>query len=466
MMTTQLAATSPLSLQSLRDGPVSPLSEALRRARRMVSDRTGIVAGIEFLEQNAEDPAVHQAWSTPANALPLLGRKALNRGVATAADPDRAIMKAAGESIERYCSAFYDEDALRLATYEQLIAAGENATDPADFALFSERQYASPGFRFTPFTASTPVRWVNGHSLVTDRPTWVPAPVVYVPYYYDEPNESPLQDSISTGQACGPTFAAATYKAILEAIERDAFMIVWQNRLARPAIDLTKIDDPQVLALLDALDGVPVSMHAVLLSVDIDVPVVLVVLNGLAADHPPQTVIGVGVDLSPTRALALALEEACLGFCGMSRMAAMQSDFTIAPDYHDVDDLDKHGLAHAVLPELRVSVEFLTTPERTVTLADLPDRSSGSAVANLKTLVDELSAKGFDIVAVDLTTPDIDEIGFKVIRAVVPGLQPLDINHARQHLGGHRLYEVPHRLGLRPAPSTEGTLNPFPHPFP
>jgi ribosomal protein S12 methylthiotransferase accessory factor len=467
MTALQEFSVSPLSLRSLRDGPSASLTESLRRARRLVSDRTGIVANVEFLEQSPEDPAVHQAWSSVGNAIPVLGRNALNRGVATSADPQRAIMKALGESIERYCSAYYGDSALRMATFDELRQDGQEAINPSRLALFSSSQYADPAFRFRPLSTDTTLRWVLGHSLGNDQPTWLPAAVVYVPYTYDgHHGETPFQDSISTGQACGPTLASASAKAVLEAIERDAFMIVWQNRLRRPGIDLDRVDDLQVQTLLAALDGVPVDCHAILLTLDIDVPVVLVVLTGHSREHPPQTVIGVGTDLSPTRALTLALEEACLGFCGMSRLAAVNRDFQAASDYHDVDTLDRHGLAHALLPELRASVDFLINPDQLVALSDLPDRSSSSSVANLRLLVNELAGHGLDVITVDLTTPDIDDVGFKVVRAVVPGLQPLDISHARQHRGGLRLYDVPVRLGLRERAAIEAELNPYPHPFP
>ena len=87
-------------------------------------------------------------------------------------------------------------------------------------------------------------------------------------------------------------------------------------------------------------------------------------------------------------------------------------------------------------------------------------------VQNIRTLVDKLDQKDLNVVVKDLTTVDVDEAGFKVIRAVVPGMQPLDVNHARRYLGGKRLYEVPCQMGLKSQPLTEEELNPFPHMFP
>jgi ribosomal protein S12 methylthiotransferase accessory factor len=70
------------------------------------------------------------------------------------------------------------------------------------------------------------------------------------------------------------------------------------------------------------------------------------------------------------------------------------------------------------------------------------------------------------VVGIDVTTPDVDEAGFKVVRVVVPELQRMDIDHRHQHLGGRRLYEVPHKLGRAAKLADEDTLNLQPHPFP
>lgn len=443
-------------------GEPPSLPDSLRRAQRLVSDRTGIIQKVEFEELVCGEPNVFFARSFPANLKPICGQEALNNGDAASVDPDRAVMKAVGESIERYCSAQYDEDDLRLATCRQLSGA---AVNPASFALFSEKQYASPGFPFVAPTAKTPLCWVKGYSLTYEMPAYVPAAFVYVPYYYRAPVEPPVQDSISTGLACGPSLAASVYKAICEVIERDAFMIVWQNRLPRPRIDLETVRDPFVHQLLQALDGIPVTCDAFVLTLDIPVPVIVVMLRS-TADHIPYTVMGLGTCLNPNKALALALEEALLTYIGMSRYAQANPDFEPDPDYRNVDKPTLHALAHAMRPELRTATDFLMTWPDMISIQSLANHFQPNMAANVRFLVNQLKARNLETVALDLTTSDIDDAGFKVARAVVPGLQPLDLNHARQHLGGCRLYEVPHRMGLVSRPRTEDELNPYPHPFP
>lgn len=436
------------------------LSEALTRASRFISDQVGLISHVLFMETSPDEPAVYWAQSRPAEFAPLARRSALNLGNATSIDPRRATIKAVGETIERYCSGFYDERELVLSTFNGL---SDRAALPEKFSLFSAQQYAEPGFPFSPFTRETPISWVSGYSLLHERAVLVPASFVYIPFDPARP-EPPLKDQISTGLACGTDHARACLKALAEAIERDAYTIVWQNCLRRPHIDLDSVDDLLIRRLVKALHRLPMKTYAVLLTLDIPLPVVLIVMT--RSDGPPWTIVASGADLSPKRALLLALEEACLAIIGMSRSAAAASDYRPVPDYSDVTTMSRHGLSHALDPRLRSAVSFLTEPTDVVRLDELPDLSTGSPAVDLRTAVVQTRPFVSDIVCLDVTTCDVDEVGFKVVRVVVPDLQPMDIDHRYPHLGGRRLYEVPWRLGLVPKPKNEAELNPMPHPFP
>ena len=130
-------------------------------------------------------------------------------------------------------------------------------------------------------------------------------------YRTTELDERPLKDLISTGLACGPTYANALLKALGEVVERDAYTITWQNRLPRPHIDLESVDDPLICRFLRVLQRLAIQPRAVYLTLDIPIPVFLIVMT--RSDGPPWTIVASGADLSPRHALLLALEEACLG---------------------------------------------------------------------------------------------------------------------------------------------------------
>jgi ribosomal protein S12 methylthiotransferase accessory factor len=448
-------------LSTLKDGPEAPLSEHLERAGRIVSDRVGIISKVDFEELVPGEPKIYSAHSEPANVSVLCGQEALNHGDAASINPDRAIMKAVGESIERYCSGQYDLNDLVLTTFEEI--EGE-AVDPQTFALYSDEQYSEENFPFSSLTHQTPLRWAQGHSLRDDIPRWVPAAFVYVPYLFDDPGEARYFNPISTGLACGPDIAWALYKSILEVIERDTFMIIWKNQLSVPRVDPWSSKDPFVQQLLKVLDHVSLDCEVLYLTSNIKVPVIIVILKNSMGI--PYTTMGIGADLDPNRALTQALEEAYLTFLGMNRYAKFKKDFKPESDFKDIKTPTLHALVHAICPELRSSLNFLTSSNTKLSFDDLPNLSSESKVENVKTLVNILADKEFDVISYDLTTLDINEVGFKVVRSVVPGMQPLDINHARRFEGGKRLYEVPVQMGLLEKPHCGEGLNPYPHPFP
>ncbi len=451
-----------LSIKNLKNYPPRNLTDALQAVKRLVSKRTGIISTVEFEDLAAHEPSVYFARSNPANSFALNGMKMLNQGDAASIDPKRAIMKAVGESIERYCPSHFSYEDFILASYNEL--DGE-AVHPADFALFSEKQYSEPDFPFSRLTASTPLRWTSAYSISRDRPVLVPASFVYIPYFCDTAYEPLAHNPISTGLACGSNLAPAMYKAILEVIERDAFMIMWQNQLSCLEIDLATVDDPFIQSLLNELAILPVTCQAYLIPSDTEVPVILVLLRNTAG-HLPHTVIGMSADLNPYRALMLAVEEVCLGWLGIGRYALDEKEYKPEKDYSDINTIILHALVHAVDPDLGKSLEFFNPSGKQIAIGEIKNVYDENMVTNVQNLVNKLNEKDLDVIVKDLTTTDVDEAGFKVIRAVVPGMQPLDINHARRYLGGKRLYEVPCQMGLRKQPLTEEEVNPYPHMFP
>ena len=454
--------SAPLSLKNLRNTSPRTLTEALQAAKRLISKRTGLISSVEFDDLTADEPSVYFARSTPANSLALNGMETLNFGDATSIDPKRAIMKAVGETIERYCPSHFRYEDLLLSRYDELDC---EAIDPSDFALFSTKQYAQPSFPFSPLTATTSLRWESAYSISQDRPVMIPASFVYIPYKFDPLHEPLTHTPISTGLACGSNLASAIYKAILEVIERDAFMIMWQNQLPCSRIDLSTITDPFNRSILNELEKLPVECQVYLVPFDIEVPVILVLLRSNSG-HLPLTVMSLSADFDPQKAIMLALEEICLSWLGMGRYAQTKENYKPEKDYKDVNSLTLHGLAHAVDPDLGKSLEFLNSSDQQISVQDINNRYDANMVSNIRNLVNDLNKKNLNVIARDLTTVDINDAGFKVVRVVVPGMHPLDINHAHRYLGGTRLYEVPVQMGLRSRALTEKEVNPYPHMFP
>lgn len=439
------------ALDDLDPIPVPPLQEALRRARRLVGDKTGILRRVTLEGAPVDGPVGFIATAEPADAAYTLGTPALNLGMAVSFDRDRAVMKAVGEAVERYCGAFPGEMVLDCA------AGVTGAVRPERFELFADWQYDDPAFSLPRFDEHTVMRWVEGTSLRTGRPARVPGCFVYVPHQPAE-GESRVCDQISTGLACAHSRAAALAKGILEVIERDAMMLSWHNQLAGRRVRLDSTDDQFVRAACDMFAGMALTVELYCVTMDIQVPVILGVARS-TVDAVPHAVLGLGTATDPVRAVGLALEEIALGVWGV-RVNAAHSD---ALD--DFESLEARGTAYATRRELSANLEFLDAGIET-TVADLPRLDVTDPRDELAVLTDCLAEQGLEPIGFDLTTDDIDDAGFKVCRVVVPGMRPLDIKHSRRYLGGGRLYDVPFKLGRLTRPYKPEELNQDPHPFP
>lgn len=282
------------------------------------------------------------------------------------------------------------------------------------------------------------------------------------PYLYAK--EEPIfHRQISTGLACGPNLPAAIYRGILEIIERDAFMIVWLNRLSCPTLDPKGIEDPVVLDLLNQIEKLPIEYHIKVITLDIEVTAILALFE---KESRPFTGLGLAVDLDPMQALRRALEEMLLVYLGQSNYCRENPEYVPDPEYKKVELPTDHGIIHSMEPELLETVKFLKSNDKKLTLKDLPSHPIENSLEGCKFLVDLLNKKNLETHVVDVTTFDVREVGFKVARVVIPGMQPLDLEHSCPHLGGKRLYEVPKKLGLVKESLKENEMNPDPHPCP
>ena len=423
----------------------------------LVDAKTGIVRDVvEFRVDDDEPPFVHYlstASSTEAfGYLPNFGN---NGGAATTARA--AIAKALGEAVERYCSAFFRSDDLIYARYRDL---HEPATHPDGYALYSSPQYEAPGFPWRPFDSDTTVAWTRGVSLVTGETTLVPAAYVYVPYRYERNrSETPITQPISTGLACGTSLENATLTALCEVIERDAFTITWQASLSRPQIPLPSLP-PDLLELVNRFQSVGLTVHMVDITTDIACPTVLTVAEGFTPTSP-AVAVAAAAHPDPNIAARKSLEE----LAHTRKFATQCMDYMppvpvdVENAHPAVDDQRTH-LRFYCPQEAKPFAEFAWAGTEKVRLHDIRTTTSQT----LDALVAEVAATGQDIIALELTTSDIAELGLHVVRVIVPGCHPLHMSHAFRCRGGDRIAMVPIRLGASDwSPEHD---NPYPHPFP
>jgi len=331
-----------MSAAAVEPAAWTPLSESLRRLRRLVSPYCGLVRGVSDLSCAPDDARLVRVGCRVAALEPLIGLTTDFRAGGSAPDRDQALAAALGEVAERYSASWMPDD-LPLATAREL---GGRAGGPERFALFHPRQHARPAFPFRRFTKDTRVRWTCGVALPSNELAYLPAQLVYLRWRSpDDTGEDPIGYSTSNGTACRATFGEAVLSGLLELVERDAFMLTWYARISFPR--LVWSSEPE-LAAFDARYFRPagVRYEAIDVSAFHDVPTVVGVVRGPPGDGAP---VAVGAAAAPRVAEAWqdALGEAFAVRAWARAMAHEGQTAEFAGDFSDLDGFDDHILFYA-----------------------------------------------------------------------------------------------------------------------
>lgn len=364
---------------------------------------------------------------------------------------------ALGEALERYAAMTWQPERRITSTYDGLDRPG---LDPRDLVLYADHQYDVVPYQ--PWQPETELEWVPAQSMVTGEEVWIPLLAAHLGYR--PPTKAALFPATSTGFAAWPDFSGATLRALLEVVERDAFTIAWSHRLPGRCVAAVDVPDNRTRAMAAAYArrGVEVVVH--LLPSD---TVATVALAIMWSDRPPAAVVGVSAALDPVVAARSAVLEAgqVRPILGNSlrepRIRARMVELAAMPS--KVAALSDHDLLYADPSAAATGMRFLREVPRQLWPDVVPTLAQGDD--DLAELTRSLAGVAPDVLAVDVTPPDVAGLGLRVVRGVVPGFVPIWFGADRARLGGRRLLEMPSRIGLRSRPARLDEMNLDPHPL-
>jgi ribosomal protein S12 methylthiotransferase accessory factor len=448
----------------LQDVPWSNVWESIRRASRFVSPKVGLVKTLQQGVTLAQDPALFALGLGLQDLSRFSGILNSDKAGGGGELAERALVATIGEAIERYCTLFYDKEEMVRGTAREL---SPHVVDPDLIRYFSREQIEQIGKRVgSYFTEDSTTYWVWGTSLTSGEARLVPASQVYLNYELDDDEVVPGRNA-STGLAAGTTIEEAILTGLFEVVERDCFTLSWLHRHLGPRI---AVDDPELERVLYErfYVGHPsVDLAFYDITLDIPIPSLFAVLRRPAEYGPALCVTSVA-RLSMKDAIRKGLCELGQELPYLRFLRHQLADWEPLPDHSDVVTFDHHFTLYSKRPDLaKKAMAFCDRVEEEVPLSQLPDYRTGRALGDIERCVAVLAEQGYEVIVVDITTEDVRELGWCVVRVLVPGLVPLHGHHRRPYLGLPRLREIPDKLrwaenGWDP----KAGLNPDPHPFP
>lgn len=257
------------------------------------------------------------------------------------------------------------------------------------------------------------IPWIAGVDLLSGKKTWVPFALVHSDYSLPPPPGAGCFCASTNGLASGNILEEALIHGIAEVIERDA-LAIWHHRSAgervATLVDLTTIDDPDVVQLLERLDAADMAVSVFDAASDVGVPVFHAEIVERGLRKPlffPRVISGDGCHPARNIALLRALTEAAQS--RLTFISGSRDDIT-EDDYDPIQDrLGKAG--HRALETALPGINY----------RDVPTFESDFFEQDLDHLFQRLEAIGITQVAmVDLSRPEFE--GIVVVRVVIPGL--------------------------------------------
>lgn len=372
------------------------------------------------------------------------------------------------EGLERYAGQY--ARAKRVDVFDSYANLKDRALDPSGCG-YHPSFYAGHGLYYAPFDPHEPLRWVWGYSLRDREPRLVPEQLVY--YLDRRTDQRKFVQECSNGCASGSCPEEALLHAMLELVERDAFLLAWYGSARLAEIDPSTCRDERVHTMIDRVNLLGYDVRLFDTRADLPIPVVTAVAvrrdDGLG-----RLCFAAGASFDPDEAVRAALSETASYVPGFDeRVAEKEPELReMVADYTRVTELSHHALLYG-LPEMGPHAAFLfdNPPLRSMDdlyadwLAMRPDTLD--LRDDVTYLTDLLADLGGDVIAVDQTCPEQQLVGIRTMAVVAPALVPIDFGWQRQRvlhskrLAAHiaRGQHGPDRLGA-------ARLNPHPHPFP
>lgn len=450
-------------LRGLKMSNWTALNDSHRVLETFADPYVGLVSQEYEKLNDLDDVRGFSFGSQATDSLHLLGARgnAYNGGGARSRLAAR--LASIGETVERYSAAYLPtiSDDLFRDSQASVVGKGRKVWTPETLGLFAPEQYDSPGFKYKRLPQDTDIVWRRGVNLSTGTEVLVPAQFLYfVPDWTGEPV---LGYATSNGLACGIQDVEACLSGLFEAVERDAFMLAWYNRLSMPLIDIES--SPVLSALVNRhVETTGLKLQLIDMSAFCGLPAVVAIVR-----NPNTGVAPFAIGASCGATIERAAEKAM--FEGLHTRAWIKSEqraenVLFSDDWtRDINSFEDHVKLYAN-PEFTHHADFLDASDKRTRVEDIPRFDDSDPEILWECLVSHLTNRGLEVGVFDMTSPDVREGGASVMRVLIKGLMQLDAPYGGRMYGGERVLKHAHDLGISTKVLARDELNSIPHPFP
>ncbi|HAX78051.1 MAG TPA: hypothetical protein DCY88_20070 [Cyanobacteria bacterium UBA11372] len=426
-------------------------------------------------------------------------------GCGISEENENAIASACGEALERYVFALTEDLLAELPIQNPDNSLSTDFIFNLPFLLpktISRKTWCQQAI-------NSPHRILPAWKLDPNSPNYqLPITNYQLPVEFLIQNESINLFQTTNGMACGMTLADAIDRGLREVIERDALMLVWLYKNGGTFIDYSTILPDNYLEQVQRMANRGIKTIIRDISTEFGYKVILAIIGNFPETGSPIFAFGAGAAVNINDAARHAFREACLGWKGVSWRVGLSG---LRQDVSEGEEAIPRSFAqHSELyfdSEMVSQVSFLFDErageecrggfyQPSLTQTDNLNKPAPLAEAEPASLAEaeplvyrsqvepgneligkpgnELIGKPGnelignyqllkDIFVLDLTTPDVREMGAYVVKVIVPGLVPFYFaDLGTDELAANRLPTTIGGINI----DRDATINTMPHPWP
>ena len=364
-----------------------------------------------------------------------------------------ALLPCLGELTERLAAHVLTPHEMTRGSFIEL---GEAAVNPTLFPTCTRNEYDRLGSTLVPPSTTAQLQWVRGISLHDGSHRLLPAQTVFLTSSLDD--EARFSLPISTGCAAHTTLLEAILGGLLEVVERDALATTWLLNLRPRAIAVDTLRSP-MNGVWKALQQCSRTLRYTFLNATSDVGVPVVIGVRTSPDENMRTLVACSASYNVDHAIGKVVKDLNAHAIGFRRSR---------PIPIHLEDFDKlhHGAVYMAHADREPAfAALLTNASQVQSIADLRQSSAAPETASqqLRLLLCRLKELMLDAFVVDLSTRSSLSLGVRVVRVIVPGLQPLPYMYKARYLAHTRLTHVRKSRGA--LLQNEEAVNRWPLPF-
>lgn len=312
-----------------------------------------------------------------------------------------ALSKSVWEAMERFCNYSWKK--------KQIVHLKANNTKYKfiDLSIFSK----------DPDINNKKLGWVKGFDLFANKPTLIPAQMVYLNYHKEsEPHFDYPRNS--TGSAGGMNKEHAILNGIYEIIERDSLMGVYLNKISPPIVDLASLKDAKINYLTEKFKKFNLELFVLNTTTDLGIPSFIALVFDKTNRGP-----AVGISAKA----GFNVKDVIIGSIGevlMTRLYTknMLQKGDITADLKSATGLFPSRARLWITADTIKNIEFMTQGKKTrlkINSKRLTIKSQFKKVSRI------LKEKGYGVYYADCTIPAFRKLNFVTYFTFVPGLHPL-----------------------------------------